>query len=98
MVKRPAGFIARRDIFTLTVNGRRYRQGRDLADKAARRRIRRWGRIPESVGKARTCPPARGVRRFYFFLLLLNFARHFGRIKLIKNYPLEGSKRPCCCP
>jgi hypothetical protein len=24
-------------------NGRRYRQGRDLADKATRRRIRRWG-------------------------------------------------------
>jgi hypothetical protein len=33
-----------------------YRQGRDLADKATKRRIRRWGCFPESVGNARTCP------------------------------------------
>ena len=38
------------------VNGRRYRQGRELADKATRRRIRRLGLNPESVGSARTCP------------------------------------------
>jgi len=37
-------------------NGWRYWQVRELAGKTARRRIRRWGRIPESVGKARTCP------------------------------------------
>jgi len=29
---------------------------RDLAGKAIRRRIRRLGQIPESVGAARTCP------------------------------------------
>jgi hypothetical protein len=32
-------------------NGRRYRQGRDLADKTTRRRIRRWGRFPESAAE-----------------------------------------------
>jgi hypothetical protein len=37
-------------------NGRRYRQGRDLADKATRRRIAGWGCFPESAGAARTCP------------------------------------------
>ncbi len=35
----------------LAPNGWRYRQARDLAEKAARRRIRRWGRSPESVGE-----------------------------------------------
>ena len=34
----------------------RYRQARELADKTTRRKIRRWGRDPESVGSARTCP------------------------------------------
>ena len=37
-------------------NGKRYWQVRDVAEKTTRCRIRRWGRIPESVGKARTCP------------------------------------------
>jgi hypothetical protein len=42
-------------------NGRRYRQGRELADKATRRRIRRWGRDPESVGESPHLSGARGV-------------------------------------
>ena len=44
-------------------NGWRYRQGRDLAEKATRRRIRRWGRLPESAGKAPHLSGARGVGR-----------------------------------
>ena len=40
-------------------NGWRYRQGRDLAGKATRRRIRRWGLNPESVGE---CPHLSGAR------------------------------------
>jgi len=39
-------------------NGWRYRQGRDLADEATRRRIRRWGLNPESVGE---CPHLSGA-------------------------------------
>jgi hypothetical protein len=42
-------------------NGWRYRQGRDLADKTTRRRIRRWGQSPESVGKSPHLSGARGV-------------------------------------
>jgi len=42
-------------------NGRRYRQARDLADKATRRRIRRWGQNPESAGNAPHLSGARGV-------------------------------------
>jgi hypothetical protein len=47
-----------------TPNGRRYRQGRDVAGKAARRRIRRWGKNPESVGERPHLSGARGVGRF----------------------------------
>lgn len=32
-------------------NGKHYRQVRELAEKATRRRIRRWDRVPESVGE-----------------------------------------------
>jgi|GEM_PF-5710999 len=39
-----------------TKNGRRYLQGRELARKTTKRRIRRWGCFPESVGVAHTCP------------------------------------------
>jgi len=48
---------------TAGVNGRRYRQGQDLADKATRRRIRRWSRLPESVGECPHLSGARGVGR-----------------------------------
>jgi len=48
-------------------NGWRYRQGRDLADKTTRRRIRRWDRIPESVGSARTCPVHAVLGAFLFY-------------------------------
>jgi len=47
----------------LGTNGRRYRQARELADKAIRRRIRRLGPLPEVW---RECPHlfrARGVGR-----------------------------------
>jgi len=46
------------------VNGRRYRQGRELAGKTTRRRIRRWGLNPESAGRARTCPVHAVLGRF----------------------------------
>jgi hypothetical protein len=42
-------------------NGWRYRQGRDLAGKATRRRIRRLGLNPESVGECPHLSGARGV-------------------------------------
>jgi len=42
-------------------NGWRYRQGRDVAGKTARRRIRHWGRFPESVGSRPHLSGARGV-------------------------------------
>jgi hypothetical protein len=42
-------------------NSRRYRQGRDLADKATRRRIRRWGRDLESAAERPHLSGARGV-------------------------------------
>ena len=42
-------------------NGRRYRQGRELAGKATRRRIRRWELNPESVGESPHLSGARGV-------------------------------------
>ena len=45
----------------LCANGLRYRQGRELAEKATRRRIRRWGRFPESAGSAPHLSGARGV-------------------------------------
>jgi hypothetical protein len=45
----------------------RYRQGRDLADKATRRRIRRWGLNPESVGECPHLSGARGVSRALAF-------------------------------
>jgi len=44
-------------------NGWRYRQGRDVADKATRCRIRRWDRLPESAGKRPHLSGARGVGR-----------------------------------
>ena len=52
-------------------NGRRYRQGRDLADKTIRRRIRRWGCDPESVGDSPHLSGARGVSRISFILTKL---------------------------
>ncbi|MDO9130144.1 MAG: hypothetical protein Q7U34_09790 [Anaerolineales bacterium] len=51
--------------FILTVNGRRYRQGRELADSAARRRIRRLGLNPESVGESPHLSGARGVGQVF---------------------------------
>ena len=54
-------------------NGRRYRQARDLADKATRRRIRRWGRIPESVGECPHLSGARGVGRAFAMTILNSF-------------------------
>ena len=45
-------------------NGLRYRQRRELADKATRRRNRRWGQNPESAGRARTCPVHAVLARF----------------------------------
>ena len=42
-------------------NGRRYRQGRDVAGKATRRRIRRWGLNPESAAERPHLSGARGV-------------------------------------
>ena len=42
-------------------NGRRYRQGRELAGKTTRRRIRRWGQNPESVGERPHLSGARDV-------------------------------------
>jgi hypothetical protein len=42
-------------------NGWRYRQGRDVADKTTRCRIRRWGLNPESVGESPHLSGARGV-------------------------------------
>jgi hypothetical protein len=42
-------------------NGWRYRQGRDLADKATRRRTCRWCRSPESAGSRPHLSGARGV-------------------------------------
>jgi hypothetical protein len=47
----------------LPPNGWRYRQARDLADKTTRRRIRRWGQNPESVGECPHLSGARGVGR-----------------------------------
>jgi hypothetical protein len=47
-------------------NGRRYRQGRDLADGATRRRIRRWDRLPESAAERPHLSGARGVRRGFW--------------------------------
>jgi hypothetical protein len=52
-------------------NGRRYRQGRDLADKTTRRRIRRLGLNPESAGAARTCPVHAVLGRFCKPILIL---------------------------
>jgi hypothetical protein len=49
-------------------NGRRYRQGRDLAEKATRCRIRRWGQNPESVGECPHLSDALGVRQFLTFI------------------------------
>ena len=48
----------------MAANGWRYRQVRDVADKAARRRIRRLGLNPESAGKAPHLSGARGVGPF----------------------------------
>ena len=45
-------------------NGRRYRQGRELADKAARRSIRHQDIVPESAGSAPHLSGARGVGPF----------------------------------
>lgn len=42
-------------------NGWRYRQVRDLAGKTTRRRIRRWGQNPESVGESPHLSGGRGV-------------------------------------
>jgi hypothetical protein len=42
-------------------NGRRYRQGRDVADKTTRRQIRRWGQKPESADERPHLSGARGV-------------------------------------
>jgi hypothetical protein len=49
---------------SLQANGKRYRQGRELADKATKRQIRRWGQNPESVGESPHLSGARGVGRF----------------------------------
>ena len=44
-------------------NGWRYRQGRDLAGKTTRRRIRRLGPLPWKCGRGPHLSGARGVRR-----------------------------------
>jgi hypothetical protein len=44
-------------------NGRRYRQGRDLAGKPPDAESAFWGRDPESAGKAPHLSGARGVGR-----------------------------------
>jgi len=44
-------------------NGRRYRQGRELADKATRRRIRLLGPLTESAAERPHLSGARGVGR-----------------------------------
>ena len=56
--------------FHRQANSWRYRQGRDLADKANRRRIRRWGCFLESTGAARACPvhTMLGATAFIFIL------------------------------
>jgi len=46
-------------------NGWRYRQVRDLAKKTTRCRIRRCGRIPESVGESPHLSGARDVGLLY---------------------------------
>lgn len=48
-------------------NGYRYRQGRDLADKATRRQICRWGQNPESVGNAPHLSGVRGCSSAFVF-------------------------------
>jgi len=50
-------------IFRVWPNGLRYRQVREVARKTTRRRIRRWGRISESVGECPHLSGARGVSR-----------------------------------
>lgn len=71
----------------MVANGQRYRQARDLEEKTTRRRIRRWGRIPEGVGE---CPRLSGVRGVgqvlqddFEFVLLLITAYIGGRTKYI---------------
>jgi hypothetical protein len=70
----PFGLLLLISSFFDSFNGRRYRQGRELADKTTRRRIRRWGRYPASAGAARTCPQgsARGVGRLHFSFIRIN--------------------------
>jgi len=46
------------------LNGRRYRQGRDLAEKATRRRIRLLGPLTRKCGPRPHLSGARGVRHF----------------------------------
>ncbi len=45
-------------------NGWRYRQGRELAGKTTRRRIRRWGQSPKSAANGPHLSGARGVGWF----------------------------------
>jgi hypothetical protein len=71
-------------------NGWRYRQARGLGSyKTHRRRIRHWGRDPESAGNAPHLSGARGVGRVLQDDLGFAFVRHCiyrwvaGRVKLL---------------
>jgi hypothetical protein len=50
-------------LFNDNFNGWRYQQGRDLAGKTTRRRIRRWDPNPRKCSECRHLSGARGVRR-----------------------------------
>jgi len=49
-------------------NGWHYRQGRDMAGKAARRRIRRLGPLPRKCGQRPHVSGARGVSPHLIFI------------------------------
>ena len=70
----------------LPPNGRRYRQGRDLADKATRRRIRRLRLNLESVGERPHLSGARGVSPL---LAIVRTAFIFGFLSLFVFFEEE---------
>jgi hypothetical protein len=63
-------------LLTQQPNGWRYRQGRELAGKPTRRRIRGWSQRPESAGKAPHLSGARGVGQVLQDGLIFAFIHH----------------------